>query len=128
MTRMALACVGADDLPGAVQSLVAERAEGLPFLIEEVLAGLIGEGALAERDGSWHATALAGTGVPGTFADSVRRRLDGLDADSRRVICAAAMLGRASMGAAGPGHEPGRRWRGGGAAAGSRPAARRGRP
>ncbi len=94
MTRMALACVGADDLPGAVQSLVAERAEGLPFLIEEVLAGLIGEGALAERDGSWHATALAGTGVPGTFADSVRRRLDGLDADSRRVICAAAMLGR----------------------------------
>jgi DNA-binding CsgD family transcriptional regulator len=94
MTRMALACVGADDLPGAVQSLVAERAEGLPFLIEEVLAGLIGEGALAERDGSWHATALAGTGVPGTFADSVLRRLDGLDADSRRVICAAAVLGR----------------------------------
>jgi DNA-binding CsgD family transcriptional regulator/tetratricopeptide (TPR) repeat protein len=94
MTRMALACVGADDLPAAVQSLVAERAEGLPFLIEEVLAGLIGEGALAERDGSWHATALAGTRVPGTFADSVRRRLDGLDADSRRVICAAAVLGR----------------------------------
>ena len=64
MARMALACVGAADLPGAVQSLVAERAEGLPFLIEEVLAGLIGEGALAERDGSWQATALAGTGVP----------------------------------------------------------------
>ena len=94
MARMALACVGAADLPGAVQSLVAERAEGLPFLIEEVLAGLIGEGALAERDGSWQATALAGTGVPGTFADAVLRRLDGLDADSRRVICAAAVLGR----------------------------------
>jgi DNA-binding NarL/FixJ family response regulator len=94
MARMALACVGAADLPAAVQSLVAERAEGLPFLIEEVLAGLIGEGALAERDGNWQATALAATGVPGTFADAVRRRLDGLDADSRRVICAAAVLGR----------------------------------
>lgn len=92
--RMALACVGAADLPGGVQSLVAERAEGLPFLIEEVLAALIGNGALAERDGSWHATALAATGVPDTFADSVLRRLDGLDADSRRVICAAAVLGR----------------------------------
>ena len=31
--------------------------------------------------------------MPGTFADSVQRRLDGLDADSRRVICAAAVLG-----------------------------------
>ena len=32
--------------------------------------------------------------MPGTFAGSVLRRLDGLDADSRRVICAAAVLGR----------------------------------
>ena len=44
MARMALACVGAADLPAAVQSFVAERAEGIPFLVEEILAGLIGEG------------------------------------------------------------------------------------
>jgi DNA-binding CsgD family transcriptional regulator len=93
--RMALACVGATGLPGAVQSLVAERAEGIPFLVEEVLAGLIGDGKLAERDGRWRHTAdLAGAGLPATFADAVRRRLDGLDADSRQVICAAAVLGR----------------------------------
>ena len=94
MAAMALACVGAAELPGAVQSLVAERAEGIPFLVEEVLAGLIGDGALTERDGRWHAGDLAAAGVPATFADAVRRRLDGLDADSRRVICAAAVLGR----------------------------------
>ena len=92
--RMALACVGAADLPGAVQSLVAERAEGLPFLVEEILAGLIGEGSLTELDGRWHAGDLARAGVPGTFADAVRRRLDGLDGDARSVICAAAVLGR----------------------------------
>jgi DNA-binding CsgD family transcriptional regulator len=92
--RMVLACVGASDLPGAVQSLVAERAEGVPFLVEEVLASLIGDGTLAERDGRWHAADLAGAGVPATFADAVHRRLDGLDADSRRVIRAAAVLGR----------------------------------
>ena len=69
--RMALACVGAADLPGAVQSLVAERAEGLPFLVEEVLAGLIGEGSLTEQDGRWRAGDLArAPGVPG----HVRRR------------------------------------------------------
>ena len=110
MAGMALACVGAADLPGAVQSLVAERAEGIPFLVEEVLAGLIGDGALTERDGRWHAADLAAAGVPATFADAVRRRLDGLDADSRQVICAAAVLGRRfRLGAAGPGHRPGRR-------------------
>jgi DNA-binding CsgD family transcriptional regulator len=94
MARMALACVGGTDLPGTVQSLVAERAEGIPFLVEEILAGLIGDGTLAERDGHWHAAELAGAGLPGTFADAVRDRLAGLDADSRQVLCAGAVLGR----------------------------------
>jgi DNA-binding CsgD family transcriptional regulator len=94
MVRMALACVGGTDLPGAVQACVAERAEGIPFLVEEVLAGLIGDGTLAERDGRWHAADLAGAGLPGTFADAVHDRLEGLDADSRQVLCAAAVLGR----------------------------------
>ena len=92
--RMALACVGGAGLPDAVQSFVAERSEGVPFMVEEVLAGLIGDGTLAERDGHWHAADLAGTGLPATFADAVRDRLEGLDADSRQVLCAAAVLGR----------------------------------
>jgi DNA-binding CsgD family transcriptional regulator len=92
--RMARACVGGAVLPDTVQSLVAQRAEGLPFLIEEVLASLIGDGSLIERDGRWDAGDLTGTPVPATFADAVRRRLSGLDPDSRRVISAAAVLGR----------------------------------
>jgi DNA-binding CsgD family transcriptional regulator len=94
VARMAVACVGAAQLPDPVQSFVAEQAEGVPFLVEELLAGLIGEGALAERDGTWHAADLVAAAVPVTFADAVRRRLDGLDADSGRVIGAAAVLGR----------------------------------
>src|SRR5262249_17849044 len=92
--RMARECVGAADLPDTVQTLVAQRAEGLPFLVEEVLASLIGAGSLVERDGRWEAAALRETPVPVTFADAVRRRLSGLDANSRRVISAAAVLGR----------------------------------
>jgi DNA-binding CsgD family transcriptional regulator len=91
---MTLACVGAADLPDGVQAVVAERAEGIPFLVEEVLAGLIGDGTLSERDGRWQAAPLDGARVPATFADAVRRRLEGLDADSRRVVAAAAVLGR----------------------------------
>ena len=94
MADMARACLDAADLPAAVHEFVAGRAEGIPFLVEEVLAGLVGEGALTERDGRWHAADLSAPGVPATFADAVRRRLDGMSAESRRVIGAAAVLGR----------------------------------
>ena len=94
MADMARACLDAAHLPTAVYEFVAGRAEGIPFLVEEVLAGLVGEGALTERDGRWHAADLSTPGVPATFADAVRRRLDGMSAESRRVIGAAAVLGR----------------------------------
>jgi hypothetical protein len=58
---MPRACLDAADLPDEVHGVVAERAEGIPFLVEEILAGLVGEGALTERDGRWYA---AGLGVP----------------------------------------------------------------
>jgi DNA-binding CsgD family transcriptional regulator len=91
--RMVRECLGSD-VPEPVLSLVAGRAEGLPFLVEEVLAGLISDGSLVERDGRWEAAALTATPVPATFADSVRRRISGLDLHARQVISAAAVLGR----------------------------------
>ncbi len=94
VAEMALACVGAAELPAAIQSFVAGRADGVPFLVEEVLAGLIGQGALTEHDGDWQVSELASAGVPARFADAVRGRLDAIDADSRRVLRAAAVLGR----------------------------------
>jgi DNA-binding CsgD family transcriptional regulator len=94
VAAMALACVGAAELPDAIQLFVAGRADGVPFLVEEVLAGLIGQGALTEHDGDWQASDLASAGVPARFADAVRGRLDAIDASSRRVLRAAAVLGR----------------------------------
>ncbi len=93
-SRMAEACLGAPKLPQAVEALVAERAEGIPFLVEEVLAGLVGDAVLVERDGRWQTTGPVAAGVPATFADAVQSRLEAVDADSRRVICAAAVIGR----------------------------------
>ena len=94
MADMTRACLSAADLPGALQEFVAGRAEGIPFLVEEVLAGLVGDGALTERGGHWHAADLSAPGVPATFGNAVRRRLDGMSAESRQVIGAAAVLGR----------------------------------
>ena len=64
MADMARACLDAAHLPSAVHEFVAGRAEGIPFLVEEVLAGLVGEGALTERDGRWHAADLSTPGCP----------------------------------------------------------------
>jgi hypothetical protein len=94
MAAMTRACLNAADLPDAVHAFVAERAEGIPFLVEEILAGLVGEGALTEQDGRWRAADLLAPAVPATFADAVRRRLNAVDAASRHVIGAAAVLGR----------------------------------
>lgn len=94
MARMVLECLGAAGLPDATQDFVAKRAEGIPFLVEEVLAGLLDEGALVERDGQWRAATPITAGVPATFADSVARRLAAFDQDGRRVIRAAAVIGR----------------------------------
>ena len=53
---------------------VQRAAEGVPFLVEEVLAS---------------------PGVPASFADTVRERLGGLTTHERAVLDAAAVLGRA---------------------------------
>jgi DNA-binding CsgD family transcriptional regulator/tetratricopeptide (TPR) repeat protein len=63
-------------LPGAadgVMGRVLGAAEGVPFLVEEVLGS---------------------PGVPGSFADTVKARLTGLDDQERLVLSAAAVFGR----------------------------------
>ena len=60
--------VGAADIDRVVSA-----AEGVPFLVEELLAS---------------------PGVPETFADSVQRRLEPLDHSTRSVLASAATLGR----------------------------------
>jgi len=84
VTRVSLGRLGADDvelmvracLAGAGDDLVARAqlaADGVPFLVEEVLAS---------------------PGVPDSFAEMVRARLAGFSPGERRVLEAAALLGR----------------------------------
>jgi DNA-binding CsgD family transcriptional regulator/tetratricopeptide (TPR) repeat protein len=77
--------------PAELVSFVQEHADGLPFLVEELLTGLAAVGALAP-DGQL--TGPLATNVPRTFAATVRRRLADLDPAARRVVDAAAVLGR----------------------------------
>jgi DNA-binding CsgD family transcriptional regulator len=83
-TRLPLGRLGADGvermvracLPGADEQLVARAqatADGVPFLVEEVLAS---------------------PGVPESFAGTIRERLARFTSTERRVLEAAALLGR----------------------------------
>jgi DNA-binding NarL/FixJ family response regulator len=94
VVAMTRACLRDPAVPAEVLRLVAARADGLPFLVEELLAGLVHDGALVQRDGRWAVSARTRFRPPGTFAESVRRRLDALTAGAREVLLDAALLGR----------------------------------
>jgi DNA-binding CsgD family transcriptional regulator len=92
---MVRACLsGAEEVDHAVPAFVAEHSDGLPFLIEELLAGLVTSGALTREDGRWRAEQAPTPSVPASFAASLGTRLRTLDHDARHVLAAAAVLGR----------------------------------
>ncbi|MFW6203739.1 MAG: ATP-binding protein [Actinomycetota bacterium] len=88
--RVVESCLSAAP-PDELVEFVIEHADGLPFLVEELLTGLAAVGALAP-DGTLTGPLTAN--VPRTFAATVRRRLADLDPNARSVVEAAAVLGR----------------------------------
>lgn len=91
--EMACACLDQPSLPTAVTEVLVSRADGVPFVLEEVVAASVASGAIRRIDGEWRATGPIPPIVPFTVAESVRRRVATLDRRVGRVIVAAAMLG-----------------------------------
>lgn len=87
-------CLSTDEPPKGLVDLIKTHSEGNPFLVEELLAGLVASGALRFEDGSWVASHELTPAVPFSFGDSIRQRLATLDATARHVLSAAAVLGR----------------------------------
>ena len=79
-----LACVYGRTLPSRTAAALYARTGGNPFFLEEILS------AAGDADPD----CLATQPLPFTLAEIVRRQLDGLSGDERRVIDAASVLGR----------------------------------
>jgi len=92
--QMTRRCLGEATAPAEVLQLVADRADGLPFFVEELLTGLRSDGSLTQENGQWVAGRPNKAVAPATFAESVRRRLETLPPRSRRLLIDAALLGR----------------------------------
>ena len=84
-----------DDPPYAVRTLVARRAEGNPFYIEEVVRSLIDHGAIEHAAEGFRATdKIDSVELPGTIHDVILARIDTLPASARQLLQVAAIIGR----------------------------------
>ena len=92
--HMVAACLQAAVTPPEVREFVHRHAEGIPFLVEELLAGLVSTGALTFAGGAWTSRGELTPTVPSGLRESIRRRVGALDRTSRAVVEAAAVLGR----------------------------------
>jgi len=82
-------------LPAALERMILTKAEGSPFLTEEITRSLIEEGDLARDDGHTTLTRpVEDIRVPGTVQEVIAARLDRLGAGAKRVVQVAAVFGR----------------------------------
>ncbi len=92
--QMLALCLSTTSPPGEVVDFVQTHSDGNPFLVEELLAGLVTSGALQWDAGRWTSAGQLRAALPATLHASIGQRLDALAPEARRVLGAAAMLGR----------------------------------
>jgi len=93
VAEMVRSCLGTETVPHQVLEL-ATRADGIPFLVEELLAAAVTSGGLVSDGELWERSIAVEPIVPLTFSETVRRRLTTLGENARAVLLAAAVLGR----------------------------------
>ena len=85
--------------PAPIRDLVAQRAEGNPFFVEELIATLADRGVLARRDGGWSFGELPPDFlVPDTVQAVLAARIDLLPPAEKPTLQTAAVIGRVFWG------------------------------
>ncbi len=87
--------VAGGPLPEALEGMILAKAEGSPFLTEEITRSLLEEGDLVPDDGRHRVTrAVTEIRIPGTVQEVIAARLDRLPPAAKRVVQVAAVFGR----------------------------------
>ena len=85
--------VPADQVPTEVVRRLADGGEGNPYLVEELLAEMVGSGLLRRDASGWQVVGDLSTTVPATVIQGYGHRIDSLDPQVREVVLLAASLG-----------------------------------
>jgi DNA-binding CsgD family transcriptional regulator/tetratricopeptide (TPR) repeat protein len=91
---MARLSLGVDAVGASIVGALRTRAEGVPFLVEEMLGAYLAAGGPAEAAPEWWISRRVADALPPSYRDVLRARLGALDHDARRVVTAVAVLGR----------------------------------
>lgn len=94
VSAMVRACLDLPRLPDEFDAIVQECSDGLPFLIEELLAGAAGAGVVVRNDQGWTVERGFEPAIPRTFLATVVERLGALGPSAAAGLGAAAVLGR----------------------------------
>src|SRR5271168_2952910 len=91
---LALQLLGPDRSVGGLATMIAERAAGNPFFVEEMVRDLAERGVLTGNRGAYVSTVGAGeVSVPATVQATIAARIDRLDPVAKRTLSAAAVIG-----------------------------------
>jgi class 3 adenylate cyclase len=88
--------VGAETLPAETRDLIVSKAEGNPYYIQELIRGLIAEGALVRdpESGTWSMTrTVTSLDLPDSLQSVMMARIDRLSSQEREVLQAASVVG-----------------------------------
>jgi len=93
---MTAGCLGTELVDADVTLLIDDFADGLPFLVEEILATSVADGTIAAAANAegWRVVSGRGPAVPERMAGLVRRKMSALDPGAARVLRVAAVLGQ----------------------------------
>jgi tetratricopeptide (TPR) repeat protein len=95
MAAITRSLLGTADMPPELRALVARKAEGNPFFVEEVTRSLLEDGSLRCDGGRAELTReLADISIPDTIQDVLTARIDRLADEARRAIQVASVIGR----------------------------------
>ncbi|HEY3067233.1 MAG TPA: adenylate/guanylate cyclase domain-containing protein [Methylomirabilota bacterium] len=92
--RIVRASLGVDDVPRDLCAIVAAKAEGNPFFLEEIGRTLVATGAVRVEGGRLVAGDSATVTVPDTVQDVIAARIDRLAEAQKRTVQTASVIGR----------------------------------
>jgi tetratricopeptide (TPR) repeat protein len=87
--------LGVENLPGDIQQLVAGKAEGNPFFIEEVTRSLVEMRVLTRSNGTYRLDRPAAEiHIPDTIQEVILARIDRLEPQGKGALQLASVIGR----------------------------------